>query len=402
MLDHPALIVDDEVENLDLLERFLRARVRPVYRADNGEEALAILDRHRVDLILTDQRMPRMRGTDLLHLACERQPAAMRILVTAYGDAETLTQAINDGHIYQVVSKPIDVRMLEMVVKSALGAHQAAMRERELFEAFVFASVSAIEQRDPTTAGHSMRVAAMSIGLAMVVDGLTDGPYAATRFSRDDLDQLKYAALLHDFGKIGVREAVLVKSHKLPPNRLELFQYRLRDVDPTAAERLREMMARVNDPARTPREVERELSELGDAGLLEPEDIEFLRIDKGSLSDDERRAIQSHVVGTINFLRQLPWPARLSRVAEIAGAHHERLDGSGYPSGARDIPVEAQIMAICDVYDALVAADRPYKTAVSHERAVDILGDQARRNLLNPQLLEYFLGRRVYRTMRRA
>src|SRR5512143_1767546 len=141
MQDHPALIVDDEEENLDLLERFLRPRARPVYRAADGEQALAILDSHRVDLILTDQRMPRMNGTTLLRHALARQPAAMRILVTAYGDVETLTTAINDGHTYQVVSKPIDIAMLEMVVRSALQAHEAAMRERDLFEAFVYASV---------------------------------------------------------------------------------------------------------------------------------------------------------------------------------------------------------------------------------------------------------------------
>jgi HD-GYP domain-containing protein (c-di-GMP phosphodiesterase class II) len=282
------------------------------------------------------------------------------------------------------------------------------MRERELFEAFVYASVSAIEQRDPTTAGHSMRVAAMSIGLAMVVDGLTEGPYADVRFSRDDLDQIKYASLLHDFGKIGVREHVLVKSHKLPANRHEMLQYRLTEawkrgaIEPSSAERFRSLVALVNDPSRSPRDVESELRELGDSGLLEAEDVEFLRIERGSLSGEERVAIQSHVVGTMSFLRQLPWPARLSRVAEIAGAHHERLDGSGYPSGATQIPIEAQIMAICDVYDALVAADRPYKTAVSHDRAVEILTAQADKNMLSKSLLDYFLARRVFRTMRRA
>lgn len=406
-LDHPALIVDDEVDNLDLLERFLRTRVRPVYRAADGEEAMAILDRHRISLIFTDERMPKMRGTALLRNAVERQPLAVRILMTAHGDVETLTTAINEGHTYQVVHKPIDLRFLEMVTRNAIAAHEAAIRERELFDAFVHASVSAIEQRDPSTAGHSLRVAAMTIGLAMVVDGLTEGPYQDLRFSRDDLEQIKYASLLHDFGKIGVREAVLVKARKLPPTRMELLQHRLKAawrqgvIDERAAQRIQEMVDLLDDPATPSSAHVHEVRMLEETGLLEAEDLEFLKIEQGSLSSQERRAIQSHVVGTINFLRQLPWPDRLRRVTEIAGAHHERLDGSGYPAGTMTIPIEGQMMAICDIYDALVAADRPYKTAVPHEHALGVLADLAERGRINRDLLEYFVARRVFRSMRR-
>jgi response regulator RpfG family c-di-GMP phosphodiesterase len=405
--EHPALIVDDEEDNLDFLERFLRGRLRPVYRARDGEEALAILDRHRVDLILTDERMPRMRGTALLRHAVERQPLAVRILITGYGDVETLTIAINEGHTYQVINKPIELPMLEMVVRNAIEVHETAMRERELFEAFVFASVSAIEQRDPSTAGHSIRVAAMTTGLAMVVDGVSDGPFRDVRFSRDDLEQIKYASLLHDFGKIGVREAVLTKSHKLPPTRFELLQYRLKEatrrgaLDDVTARRYHQLVTVLNDPATAASDHVAELATLEASGLVDRDDLEFLRIETGSLSTAERTAIQAHVVETINFLRQLPWPRRFQRVTEIAGAHHERLDGSGYPSGTTAIPLEAQVMAICDVYDALVASDRPYKTAVDRDRALGILAAMARDGSINADLLELFVARRVYRAMRR-
>jgi response regulator RpfG family c-di-GMP phosphodiesterase len=408
MLEHPTLIVDDEVENLDLLERFLRTRVRPVYRAHDGEEALSVLDDKRIDLLFTDERMPRMTGSQLLRLASERQPLAMRILVTGYGDVETLTRAINEGHTYQVVSKPIDLQLLHLVLRNAIEAHEAAMRERELFEAFVYASVSAIEQRDPSTAGHSIRVAAMTTGLAMVVDGLTDGPLAQVRFSRDDLEQIKFASLLHDFGKIGVREAVLVKARKLPPSRMELLQHRLKEawrrgtIDRAAEERIERLVSLLDDPMTEASMHERELRALAETGFVEPEDLAYLRIERGSLSDLERRAIQSHVVGTIQFLRALPWPGRLARVAEIAGAHHERLDGTGYPAGAKAIPLEAQMMAICDIYDALVAADRAYKRAVPHEQAIEILGDMAGVGSLNRELFDAFVQRKVFRAMRRA
>jgi response regulator RpfG family c-di-GMP phosphodiesterase len=408
LLEHPTLIVDDEVENLDLLERFLRTRVRPVYRAHDGQEALSILDDKRVDLLFTDERMPRMTGSQLLRLASERQPLAMRILVTGYGDVETLTRAINEGHTYQVVSKPIDLQLLHLVLRNAIEAHEAAMRERELFEAFVYASVSAIEQRDPSTAGHSIRVAAMTTGLAMVLDGISDGPFEHVRFSRDDLEQIKFASLLHDFGKIGVREAVLVKARKLPPTRLELLQHRLKEawrrgsIDGSAQARIEQLVALLDDPTTPASRHEEDLRALADTGFLDPEDLAYLRIERGSLSDVERRAIQSHVTGTIQFLRALPWPGRLSRVAEIAGAHHERLDGTGYPSGARSIPLEAQMMAICDIYDALVAADRAYKRAVPHDQAIDILGDMAQDGALNRDLLDAFVQRKVFRALRRS
>jgi response regulator RpfG family c-di-GMP phosphodiesterase len=407
MLEHPTLIVDDEVENLDLLERFLRTRVRPVFRAHDGEEALHVLDDKRIDLLFTDERMPRMTGSQLLRLASERQPLAMRILVTGYGDVETLTRAINEGHTYQVVSKPIDLQLLHLVLRNAIEAHEAAMRERELFEAFVYASVSAIEQRDPSTAGHSIRVAAMTTGLAMVVDGMTDGPFAPVRFSRDDLEQIKFASLLHDFGKIGVREAVLVKARKLPPSRMELLQHRLKEawrrgtIDRAAEDRIERLVTLLDDPMTEASAHEGDLRALAETGFVEPEDLAYLRIERGSLSDLERRAIQSHVVGTIQFLRALPWPGRLARVAEIAGAHHERLDGSGYPAGAKAIPLEAQMMAICDIYDALVAADRAYKRAVPHEQALEILDDMSGAGALNPLLLDAFVQRKVFRAMRR-
>jgi response regulator RpfG family c-di-GMP phosphodiesterase len=406
-VEHPTLIVDDEEDNLDILERFLRGKVRPVHRASDGEEALEILDRQRIDLILTDERMPRMRGTTLLRHAHERWPMAIRILVTGYGDVETLRVAINEGKLYQIIQKPIELPVLEMVLRNAIEVHEAAMRERDLFEAFVFASVSAIEQRDPSTAGHSLRVAAMTTGLAMIVDGVTEGPFAGVRFSRDDLEQIKYASLLHDFGKIGVREAVLVKSHKLPPTRLDLLHYRLRDklergaIDDLTARRCQQLIGLLNDPSTAASQHQAELAALDETGLLEPEDRDYLRIEAGSLSAAERAAIQSHVVETINFLRQLPWPPRFSRVAEIAGAHHERLDGTGYPSGTTVVPIEAQMMAICDVYDALVAADRPYKTAVGRDRALDILHAMTRKGQLNAELVELFVSRRVYRAMRR-
>ncbi len=401
--EQPILVVDDEPGNLELLNRFLRRSYQPIYLAQDGVAGLNVLDRHEVSLILTDQRMPKMDGTELLRRAREIQPHAMRVLVTGFGDVETLTAAINEGHTYQVISKPINLRVLEMVVRRALEAREAALRERALFEGFVNASVNAIEQRDPSTAGHSSRVATMTCDLAMVLDAINTGAFAEVSFSPDEIQQIKYASLLHDFGKIGVREAVLVKSHKLPPERLALLDERVRlmkhhdRIDELAARRYRELIGLLNDPSTHPAEYAHDLELLRETGLLDQTDIEFLHIESGSLSPAERAEIESHVVGTVSFLEQIPWPERLGRIVEIAGAHHERLDGSGYPTGTTQIPLESQMMAICDVYDALVAADRPYKTAIAHQDALDILARMCEGGRIDRELLDAFIQREVFR-----
>jgi HD-GYP domain-containing protein (c-di-GMP phosphodiesterase class II) len=329
-----------------------------------------------------------------------------------------------------------------------LGAQAGAVIEnailqsdiQRLFEGFVHASVVAIESRDPTTAGHSDRVARLTVSLAQTIDGIATGPYAAQHFTPEQLQELRYASLLHDFGKVGVREHVLVKANKLYPQELSVLEARFELIHRTlelAAERrksaiLAEVGAqrgadalRVED-ARLAGELsalreQREfinacnrpnilaqggferLQELGslsfeDAagtrrGYLSETEIARLSIPKGSLSDEERREIESHVTHTFEFLSQIPWTRGLKRVPEIAHGHHEKLDGTGYPLRLRpeQIAVEPRMMTVCDIYDALTASDRPYKKAIPHDRALDILGDEARRGLIDADLLRVFI-----------
>jgi HD-GYP domain-containing protein (c-di-GMP phosphodiesterase class II) len=139
--------------------------------------------------------------------------------------------------------------------------------------------------------------------------------------------------------------------------------------------------------------------------VLTPEEARVLAVPRGSLTDEERRAIQEHVVHTVQFLSQIPWTKELKRVPEIARAHHEKLDGSGYPYGARGeaIPVQSRMMAIADIYDALTAADRPYKKALRTEEALTILDAERRAGGLDGALLDLFIEARVYeRTTRPA
>src|SRR5262245_24240461 len=138
--DHPVLVVDDELANLELIERFLRRKYKVVV-AHDSEQALWYLETQTVHCIIADQRMPKIEGTELLMQARNLQPKAMRILITGYIDVETLTSAINAAQVYHVITKPLDFKVLDITVQRALEAFEASERERQLFDAFVNASV---------------------------------------------------------------------------------------------------------------------------------------------------------------------------------------------------------------------------------------------------------------------
>jgi hypothetical protein len=174
-------------------------------------------------------------------------------------------------------------------------------------------------------------------------------------------------------------------------------------------ERVRALVMAANEPTILPEHYAAELdglSRLTFAGpdgaplpYLTEEELAYLRIPKGSLTDDERREIESHVEQTYRFLVQIPWTGDLRNVAEIAYGHHEKLNGRGYPRGVAEagIPPQTRMMTVADIFDALTASDRPYKRAVSAERAIDILHMEARDGLLDTALVETMVESGVYR-----
>jgi HD-GYP domain-containing protein (c-di-GMP phosphodiesterase class II) len=316
---------------------------------------------------------------------------------------------------------------------------------QRLFEGFVRASVTAIESRDPTTFGHSERVAKLTVGLAEAVDRSESGPFKDLRFSRQEIQELRYASLLHDFGKVGVREEVLVKAKKLYPSQMELirkrFLYIRKSVElermrkkmeyllangnqsyqvPFAAiddehgkelaklEEFLDQILKANEPTVLPEKISEKLVEIAGWSfedpsgptepLLSPEELRFLSIPKGSLDPDERLQIESHVIHSFRFLSQIPWTKELKNIPMIARAHHEKLDGSGYPyhMKADEIPFQAKMMTISDIFDALTARDRPYKRAVPIERALDIIGQEVKSQLLDPVLFHLFVEAKIF------
>jgi HD-GYP domain-containing protein (c-di-GMP phosphodiesterase class II) len=320
----------------------------------------------------------------------------------------------------------------------------------KLFENFVQASVKAIEQRDPSTSGHSFRVAETTVALLEDLPKSSFSRFHDLTLSEEHLREVRYAALLHDFGKVGVRENVLLKANKLTDDRLEIVRYRLE----LQKERLRrraveqELELLHHGPVdievarrRVHRQLAAELTRLDDFyglilranvpnvqeagdfdhlrdvreypfreldgtldGLISAPDMMALSVRRGSLTPAERREIQSHVSHTREFLAVLPWPPELADVPAIAGAHHEKLDGSGYPLGLAgdQIPLASRVMTVCDIYDALTAMDRPYKRAMSTEVALGILDDEARQGLLDVDIVQVFKDSRNYQRGKRG
>ncbi len=316
-----------------------------------------------------------------------------------------------------------------------------------LFDGFIAASVKAIESRDPTTSGHSQRVAALTVELAKLVDADQGTKFKHFQFDEEMLQEIRYASLLHDFGKIGVRENVLVKAKKLFPHEVEAVRSRFdlirRTVDLEDAEKRLQKLAQLKNLDEVKELAEKALQERDDRMKQVEEYLEFimqcneptvlaqggfehlndihattfknwdgtevrfinekelvsLSVPKGSLNDNDRKEIESHVTHTYRFLSTIPWTPDLRNVPDIAYAHHEKLDGTGYPAklNASQIPVQSKMMTISDIFDALTAMDRPYKKALPAERALNILFEETGANHVDADLLQIFVDSEIYK-----
>lgn len=349
-------------------------------------------------------------------------------------------------HVLSYEKRDVDL-VQSLAGQAAVSIENARLYEdiENLFEGFIKASVIAIDQRDPTTSGHSVRVATLTCDIAEVADRANDGPFRDTKFSRDQMRELRYAGLLHDFGKVGVREDVLVKSKKLPPVLLERIEARFDLIRRTLEsdfhqKRAEQLLKHGKDDFDTfiqslEEEYERSQSQIdrfqeairesnvpkvlpeASAEILEkiaattfrnfadqqvpyvtPEELHFLSIPKGSLDPDERLQVESHVTHTYNFLMQIPWTANLAQVANIAHGHHEKLDGTGYPRGiqASQIAIQTRMMTVSDIFDALTASDRPYKKALPAQRGIEILDMEAKAGMLDRSVVELVLASDVH------
>jgi HD-GYP domain-containing protein (c-di-GMP phosphodiesterase class II) len=342
----------------------------------------------------------------------------------------------------------------EVAIVSSLAGQAAVSIENgqlyrsieNLFAGFIKAASTAIDRRDPTTAGHSVRVTELTCDLAEHVSAQTDGPFANRFFTDAEMKQLRYAGLLHDFGKVSVSEETLVKSNKLPPvmeaqvkARFALIKKTLEAdaaharvqavtekgaagaaadlaaIDAKLAEdyatlqQYWEAVREANIPKVLPEAAAGVLDDIArrtfkdtdgaEQAYLTANELHFLQIRKGSLDEAERKEIESHVVHSYDFLLEIPWTDELSRIAEIVRGHHEKLNGGGYPDGVTGdkLSLETRIMTVCDIFDALTASDRPYKKAMPVEKALQILEWEARDGMLDKDVVELFIASKAYK-----
>ncbi|MCF8155051.1 MAG: GAF domain-containing protein [Rhodoferax sp.] len=314
-----------------------------------------------------------------------------------------------------------------------------------LFESFIRLINLAIDEKSPYTGGHCERVPALTMMLAEAVNAHKQGPLAV--FAMDDRDryELKIAGLLHDCGKVTTPVHVVDKASKLQTlfDRIDLIDTRfevvkrdeeiaalraqlaLREPKDAAAElqlwtRCREkidaldadraFLRVVNQGAESMRDADlQRVRDIGhqrtwrnpnglEAELLTADEIENLTIRAGTLTFAERDVINHHIVATIKMLEQLPWPKHLKNVPEYAGGHHERMDGKGYPKGLtrEQMSVQARVMGIADIFEALTARDRPYKQGMKLSQAMGIMHKFRMGGHIDPDLFDIFVQQGVY------
>lgn len=303
---------------------------------------------------------------------------------------------------------------------------------QQLLEQFIEVIADAIDEKSPYTGGHCRRVPDIAQRLAQAVNQHTNGPLADVRFDEVDLYELNIAALLHDCGKITTPVHVVDKATKLETifDRIELIKARLEvirrdlriaelegDIAPADAERERlhldqtlAFLSKTNLGSEFMDEGDRQqildlarrysLTINGESqALMTEEEIQNLTISKGTLTDDERAIINRHISTTQHMLSKLSFPKHLQQVPEIAGSHHERMDGKGYPNqiSGDEMSLRARIMAIADVFEALTASDRPYKKAMAMSQAIAILDKMAATGHIDPELFQVFMEQEVYR-----
>jgi HD-GYP domain-containing protein (c-di-GMP phosphodiesterase class II) len=343
---------------------------------------------------------------------------------------------------------PSDQRLAESLASQAAIALTNRMlinQLEQLFESFINLINSAIDEKSPYTGGHCQRVPVLTMLLAEAVSETKDGPLRDFHMSEKDRYELKIAGLLHDCGKVTTPVHIVDKATKLENifDRIQLIDTRFevlkRDAELEALrkkhnfleqkmrmeaaeedKRLRDRLRQLDDDRKflhacniggermREEDVDR-VRRIGqyrwrdfaghEAQFLSEDEVKNLTIRSGTLTEEERKVINHHIVATIRMLEALPWPKHLTKVPEYAGGHHERMDGKGYPKGLtrEQMSVQARCMGIADIFEALTAKDRPYKKGKTLSESLEILGRMKLNNHVDPDLFEIFVRRKVYR-----
>jgi HD-GYP domain-containing protein (c-di-GMP phosphodiesterase class II) len=331
---------------------------------------------------------------------------------------------------------PADQRLAESLASQAaiaLTNRNLINQLEQLFESFIAMINTAIDEKSPYTGGHCQRVPALTMLLAEAVNETGAGPLRDFQMTDKDRYELKIAGLLHDCGKVTTPVHVVDKATKLEAiyDRINLIDTRfevlkrdaeiamLRDASAKGKKRWREFLRQIEedrsflraaniggermsdeDIERVKRIAEYRWTDVSghEAKFLTDDEVKNLTIRAGTLNTEERQIINHHIVATIKMLESLPWPRHLKNVPEYAGGNHERMDGKGYPKGlTRDqMSVQARVMGIADIFEALTAKDRPYKKGKTLSESLEILGRFSQNGHIDPDLFDVFVRRKVY------
>jgi HD-GYP domain-containing protein (c-di-GMP phosphodiesterase class II) len=347
-----------------------------------------------------------------------------------------------------VAFSPSDQRLAESLASQAAIALTNRMlinQLEQLFESFINLINSAIDEKSPYTGGHCQRVPVLTMLLAEAVSETRDGPLRDFHMSEKDRYELKIAGLLHDCGKVTTPVHIVDKATKLESifDRIQLIDTRFEVIKRDAEldslrkrtalleqgrrievaeeeKRLRDRLRQLDDDRKflhacniggegmRDEDVDR-VRRIGqyrwrdfaghEAQFLSEDEVKNLTIRSGTLTEEERKVINHHIVATIRMLEALPWPKHLTKVPEYAGGHHERMDGKGYPKGLtrEQMSVQARCMGIADIFEALTAKDRPYKKGKTLSESLEILGRMKLNNHVDADLFDIFVRRKVYR-----
>lgn len=442
------LCVDDENMVLTSLKDQLKTSISgyDIETAEDGEEALEFMEElldeeGELSLVISDYIMPGIKGDEVLTQIHKRFPKAIKILLTGQATTDGITNAVNNANLYRYIGKPWDSKDLSLTIHEAIKSYnmerqlevqnlslEASNKELTAFtEAVVETMVAAIDTRDAVTAGHSKRLAGYAVGLAEAVNKVNYGRYKDITFTRNQIKELYYAALLHDIGKIGIKESILQKEYRLGTDKQSEINYRFKYVkkrlellkltgnisaeDNQILDFLDQDLAFVLEICKRAYLNEDERNRIMNIAniqykdddqvshpLLNDLEVENLIIPTGTLTDRERTVINSHVEHSDNILKRIPWTKDLANVPAIASSHHERLDGSGYHLGLRDteLSLQTRILNILDIYEALTALDRPYKPPMSSDRALKIIEADVDKGKLDRDLFDIFVKEKVY------
>ena len=316
----------------------------------------------------------------------------------------------------------------------------------ELFEAFVKVMATAIDEKSPVTGGHIRRVADLTLTMAEVIHNHDDGVFKDRKFTPDQMYELRIAAYMHDIGKVTSPVEIVEKAKKLQTifDRIHYIRLRMdyiiQKVKLEGQQKKIELLERKADIAEIKKvesDSEKQIQELEDirafinkcnepGEFLEDETLEKLKeislrtyldnegqkqpfitedelinlsIRRGSITDAERKKMQDHAAVTLKMLKQIPFTKKLKNIPSFAGAHHEFINGKGYPLGLKgdEIPFEGKLMAVTDIAEALTASDRPYKKAMPLETVYKILRSMSGNGELDKDMVELFIDQEIYK-----